>query len=156
MPYFVTFGPIRHQESSISTHEDFHREEEIKGSSDRSFGLVMAAVSGLVAIFPLIRGSDANWTFAILAALLLIIAIAMPRLLRVPNKWWFRFGLLLGKLTSPIVLGLIYFIVITPVAIGMRLFRRDALRLRLDPTAKSYWLERDPPGPAPDSMKNQF
>jgi len=71
------------------------------------------------------------------------------------NKWWTKLGLLLYRVVSPIVLGLLFYVTLTPIALVMRLLGKDPLRLRRDPDAASYWIDRSPP-PAPESMKNQF
>ena len=78
-----------------------------------------------------------------------------PGILLPLNKAWYRLGLLMGKVVSPIVLGILFFIVITPVAIVTRLFGRDVLLLRKR-DVNSYWIERNPPGPQPESFKEQF
>jgi hypothetical protein len=90
------------------------------------------------------------------AALLAVIALTVPRALAVPNRLWFRLGLLLHAVVSPIVLGAIYFLIITPVALLLRLSGRDVLLRTRDPSRDSYWRDRDPPGPASDSFRNQF
>jgi hypothetical protein len=82
--------------------------------------------------------------------------LVMPRLLAPLNKAWFQIGELMGKLVSPIVLGVIFFLIITPVGLLGRLFGRDELRLKRRRQAASYWVERQPPGPTGDSFKNQF
>ncbi len=80
----------------------------------------------------------------------------MPSLLAPLNRVWTKFGLLLHKVVSPIVLGVMFYLVITPTGLLMRLFGKDPLRLKFDGTAKSYWIPREPPGPKPDSIKDQF
>ncbi len=140
----------------MSTHEDFQRTHEITGSSDRSFGLVFAAVFAALACWPLVHGQPPRpWALAVSGAFLLA-ALAWPPLLRVPNALWMRFGLLLGKVVSPLVIGLLFYLAVTPTAWMMRLAGKDSLRLRFDPAATSYWLPRHPPGPAPKGMSNQF
>jgi hypothetical protein len=86
----------------------------------------------------------------------LLLAGILPRALGPLNWLWTQFGLLLHKIVSPIVLGVLFFLVFTPLGLAMRLFGGDPLRLRFQPDAPSYWIERSPPGPAPDSLKNQF
>ena len=81
--------------------------------------------------------------------------LAAPRLLAPFNLAWFKLGLLMGKVVSPIVLGIIFFVLLTPVAVIGRLFGRDELRLKRK-AVQSYWIERVPPGPDGDSFKNQF
>ncbi|MGH8742505.1 MAG: SxtJ family membrane protein, partial [Burkholderiales bacterium] len=96
------------------------------------------------------------WWALAAAAALLALALAAPRLLARPNRLWMRLGLLLGNLVSPVALALLYYGVLAPLGVAMRLSGKDALRLKLDRGADSYWLERKPPGPPPDSLNNQF
>lgn len=149
----------------MSAHEDLKREHEIKSSSDRSFGLVMAAAFALLggfrwyrrhneADFDLMAPANA-WFFAV-AAVFLLLGLAVPSVLAPLNKLWTKLGLLMGKVMAPIIMGLLLYLVVTPVALIVRLFGGDPLRLKFDPKADSYWLKRDPPGPSPDTMSNQF
>ncbi len=137
-------------------HERLDRTEDVKGSSNRSFGLTFAVVGLLVALWPLLDGAAPRWWLLGLAAALTAISMVVPRILRPLNKLWLRFGLLLHRIVSPIVLGIIFFGVITPLGLALRLRGKDPLRLRSEPTAASYWIERRPPGPAPKSMSRQF
>ena len=86
----------------------------------------------------------------------LLLAALVPGVLAPANRLWTKFGLLLHHIVSPIALGILFFLVVTPTGLLMRLFGKDPLRLRFDPDADSYWIKRDPPGPAADSLKNQF
>jgi large-conductance mechanosensitive channel len=79
-----------------------------------------------------------------------------PRALKPLNRLWFLFGAFLHKIVSPLVMALLFFVTVTPIAILMRLAGKDPLRLKFDRAAKSYWIERTPPGPAPETMRNQF
>lgn len=137
-------------------HESFAREEDIQGSSDRSFGIVMAALFGLVGLFPLLHGNAVRWWSLGLAAAFLILALFWTRPLRPLNLAWLKFGLLLSRIISPIVLALLFYVTVTPIGLIMRAFGQDPLRLRRSAAGKSYWIVREPPGPAPDSMKQQF
>lgn len=137
-------------------HESFHRDESIQGSSNRSFGFVFAVVFALIGLFPLISGGGLRlWSIAI-AVGFLIVALVVPAALAPLNRFWLRFGLLLHKIVNPIVLGIMFFLVITPMGVLMRLFGKDLLKLRYDPNAASYWVGRAPPGPAPKSLDHQF
>jgi hypothetical protein len=139
-----------------STHEDYLREHAIKGSSDKSFGLVFAGFFAIVAALPLLHGGALRlWALGI-AAIFAIVAFVRPSLLAMPNRWWMKFGLLLAKIVNPIVMGLLFYLTVTPTAAIMRALGKDPLRLKIDKSAKSYWIERDPPGPAPDTMSHQF
>lgn len=124
--------------------------------SDRSFGLLFAVVGTLAGAWMLWRGNRfANVAFGI-AALFLFAALAYPRILRPLNTAWMHLGLLLGKVVSPIVMGVIYFGMFTPIAAAMRLRGRDVLQRRFDPARESYWIDRNPPGPDGSSFPRQF
>ncbi len=140
----------------MSTHEDFGREHEIVRGSDRAFGLVFAGVFTIVAVYPLRHGAPPRWWALGLAGVFLVISLLRPTTLQPLNRLWAGVGLLIGRVVNPIVLGLLFFLVVTPTAWLMRLAGKDPLRIRADPAAASYWVERDPPGPDPASMKKQF
>ena len=90
------------------------------------------------------------------AGILALVALTAPNILQPFNIAWFRFGLMLHKIISPIILGLLFFVTVTPIALILRALDKDLLNLRLDPKAKSYWIHRHPPGPETKSMSNQF
>jgi hypothetical protein len=137
-------------------HESFQRSEEIQGSSNRALGLVFAAVFLIIGAFPLLHGGAVRiWSLAICLAFA-VVALTVPSLLGPLNKIWTRFGLLLHHIVSPIVLGIMFFGVITPMGTLMRLIGKDQLRLRLDGKSETYWIERSPPGPKPDTFPDQF
>lgn len=137
-------------------HEDLSRSQPVAGSSDRAFGAVIAGVLLVVALAPLRHAhAPRSWAFVLSGAFALI-AILKPALLATPNRLWTRLGVLLGKVVSPIALGILLYAVLTPVALLLRLTGQDPLRLKLDRDAGSYWIAREPPGPSPDSMTNQF
>ena len=137
--------------------ESFQRQHTIEGSSNRAFGLVFAVVFLIVAVWPLVwrTGGIRGWALAV-AAVFAVLALAAPAVLAAPNRAWTRLGLLLGSIVSPIVLGLLFFLVFTPMGWFMQRFGKDALRLKRDTQASTYWIERKPPGPAPESLHNQF
>ena len=137
-------------------HEDLNRSGDVKLGSERQFGLVFAAVFVIVALFPLLGdGGVRLWSLGIAAAFV-VVSFVYPRCLRPFNKLWFRFGLLLHRVMSPLVMGFMFFVAVTPTGFIMRTLGKDLLRLRFDKDATSYWIERTPPGPAPDTMRNQF
>ncbi|MBF0285383.1 MAG: hypothetical protein HQL51_13105 [Magnetococcales bacterium] len=128
----------------------------MKPGSERSFGLVFTAFFALVGGWPLLHGGVPRLWAGVAAGVFLVLALAWPRGLAPLNRLWFHFGLLLHRVMTPLVMGILFFAVFTPMGVVMRLLGKDPLRLRLDPKASSYWIPRDPPGPAPESMKHQF
>lgn len=139
------------------SHEDFSRANEVQMGSERSFGFVFAAVCGGLGGWWTYHGDvERGYPALGLAVAFLLIALLFPALLRPLNVLWFKFGLLLHKIVSPLVLGLLFFIVVTPVALIFKVLGKDPLSLSLAPKAESYWIRRDPPGPEPQSMSNQF
>ena len=137
-------------------HEDLNREQLVEGSSDRNFGLVFAGAFLLIGGLSLLHAESVRWWAFLVSAVFGGIALVRPSLLAGLNRLWTRFGVLLGKIVSPIALGVLFYAALTPVGILMRLAGKDPLRLKRDAGADSYWIERKPPGPAPDSMTNQF
>jgi hypothetical protein len=125
--------------------------------SDRSFGILFVVVFALLAAWQAWAGRP-MWAagFVVLSASMLGCALLRPAMLHPLNRAWMKFGALLHRIVNPVVLGAIFYVVIVPVGLVMHLIRRDALRLRLDPEARSYWIERTPPGPPPDSLPHQY
>jgi hypothetical protein len=124
--------------------------------SNRSFGAVFTAFFIVVGVWPLLRAEPLrHWALATAGAVLAATLLA-PGLLTLPNRLWTRFGELLHRVVSPLVLAVMFYLVIAPIGLLMRAVGKDPLRLRIDRNADSYWIRRDPPGPSPDSMKNQF
>ena len=137
-------------------HENLSRDEHIEGSSDRVFGLVFAGVFLVIAGWPLIHGGTPRWWALGVSAVFGVVAWVKPVLLARLNRLWMKLGILLGKVISPIALGILFYGVMTPMGAAIRLAGKDPLRLKRDPAAYSYWIPRAPPGPPPDSMTNQF
>lgn len=123
--------------------------------TNRSFGLVFCGFFALVAALPLLSGGSVrNWS-AIVSAIFGVAAFVFPFALAPLNRLWMRFGALLHRIVSPVVLALLFFVVITPFGLAMRMLGKAPLKLRYEPV-QTYWIDRDPPGPAPDSLDNQF
>ena len=137
-------------------HEDFSRDQELKTPSNRAFGLVFVAVFLIVALWPLAFGDAPRWWSLIVSALVAAVTIMAPVLLNVPNRLWLRLGLLLNRIVSPVVIGVMFYVVVTPMGVLMRLLGKDVLRLRREQREASYWVKREPPGPKPDSLIHQF
>jgi hypothetical protein len=139
-------------------HEDFSRKEEVRHSSERSFGIVMAAFFALVAVSPLLHHPPAavRWWALLTSVVFLASAFLWTAPLAPLNRLWSKLGQLLFHIVSPVALGLLFYLTVTPFGFLLRRFGQDPLRLRRDSAAKSYWKLRDQSGPAPQSMKNQF
>ena len=139
-----------------SLHERFDRADEVKTSSDRAFGLTMAAVLAIIGGVVLYGGGpSASWWLGASTAFLGL-ALVQPRALKPFNWLWTKLGLALHTVVSPLIMGLLFFAVVAPTGLLMRLAGKDPLRLKRDPAAATYWIERTPPGPAPETMKRQF
>lgn len=125
--------------------------------SNRYFGLLFSGVFTLLSAYAGYKGEGAFRVYGWLIAAIVfgLIAVATPNLLTPLSKGWMKLGELMGKVVSPMVLGAIFFVLVTPIALVMRLFGRDELRLK-KVNASSYWVDRAPPGPAGESFKNQF
>ncbi len=137
-------------------HESYERREEVHGSSDRAFGVVFAVVFAVIGLLPLIFSGGVRLWALLIGAGFAVVALARPSLLAPLNRQWLRLGMFLHRIVSPLVLGFMFFVVITPIGLLMRALGKDLLRLRFDSALPSYWIERTPPGPPPESMKDQF
>src|ERR1700722_2977223 len=137
-------------------HEDLTREEAVVGSSDRSFGLLLAGVGLVIGAVKWWRETGSPWWWLGAAAVFGAAALLYPAALAPLNRLWLRLGLLLYKVVNPIVMALIFYTAVLPTALVVRLMQKDLLRLKRDPAAASYWIEREPTGPASETMKHQF
>ena len=126
--------------------------EDIKISSNRSFGIVFFIVFLIIAIYPLINNADLRIWSLVISIIFLILGLINSKFLSPLNKLWFKFGLLLGRLISPIIMGIIFFFVVTPIGLILRIFGKDVLNLKKN-NSKSYWIKKN--GPI-SKMKNQF
>ena len=133
-----------------------NRQGNIKGSSNRGFGLVVGGIFLLIGCWPLLRGLSPRWYVVVPAALLVIAGVIAPNALAPLNRAWMKLGLLLHRVVAPVLMGIVFFGVVLPIGLFMRLRGKDFLRLKLDRNTTSYWIVRDPPGPAPEALKNQF
>ena len=125
---------------------------EIKIGSNKSFGIVFFIVFLLIAIYPLINNGELRIWSLVVAIIFLILGLINSKVLTPLNKLWFKFGLLLGKVVSPLIMGIIFFLVVTPTALIMRIIGKDLLNLKFN-NKKSYWIEKTGPK---SKMKNQF
>ena len=140
----------------MATHEDLSRTHDVKASSNRGFGWVFTVVFLIVGLWPILFGGALRSWALIVSGVFLVITLLAPALLALPNRLWLRFGLLLNRIISPVVLGFMFYVVMTPLGALMRAVGKDTLRLGRDDQDGSYWIKRDPPGPKPDSLSNQF
>ena len=125
---------------------------EIKVGSNRSFGVVFFIVFLIIALYPLSKNGDIRIWSIFISLLFLILGLFNSKFLTPLNKIWFRFGLFLGKIVSPLVMGLIYFLIVTPISLIMKLAAKDLLNLKFNKN-KSYWILKTGPK---SKMKNQF
>ena len=126
--------------------------DEIKISSNRSFGIVFFIVFLLIALYPILKGNDLRIWSLIISFIFLTLGLINSKILTPLNRLWFKFGLLLGKFISPLIMGIIFFIVVTPIGIIMRLLKKDLLNLKYN-KKETYWINKSGPK---SKMKNQF
>ena len=126
--------------------------DDIKISSNRSFGIVFFIVFLLITIYPLTHGGDIRIWSAIISFIFLLLGLFNSSILAPLNKIWFKFGIFLGKMISPLIMGIIFFLVVTPIGLIMRILGKDVLNLKYNKN-KSYWIEKKGPK---SKMKNQF
>ena len=126
--------------------------DEIKIASNRSFGIVFFIVFLLIALYPLTYSGEIRVWSAIISFIFLVLGLLSSKILTPLNKLWFKFGIFLGKIISPIIMGIIFFLVVTPTGLIMRLFGKDVLNLKYN-NNKSYWIEKKG---QKSKMKNQF
>jgi|TARA_B110001454_G_scaffold93100_1_gene88742 hypothetical protein len=124
----------------------------IKISSNKSFGIVFFIVFLIIFIYPLVDGNMLRIWPLVISIIFLILGLINSNILTPLNKIWFRFGILLGSFVSPIVMGLVFFLVVTPISLLMKLFGKDVLNLKRN-NSKSYWIEKSGPK---SRMKDQF
>ena len=126
--------------------------DDIKTSSNRSFGIVFFVVFLIISLYPIINNESIRIWSLIISLIFLILGIINSSLLSPLNKLWFKFGIFLGKIISPVIMGIIFFLVVTPIGLIMRLIGKDVLNLKYN-NSKSYWIEKTGPK---SKMKNQF
>jgi hypothetical protein len=135
---------------------DVHSHSEVKVGSERTFGLLLAVVFAVFALLPLLRGGGFRLIPAILAIALAALALAAPQLLAPLNRLWFRLGMLMGAVVTPVVMTVIFVIAVVPTAVIRRLAGHDDLRLTGDPSASTYWVTHDDDGDPRQTMSRQY
>ena len=126
--------------------------DDIKISSNRNFGIVFFIVFLLIALYPLLKGNDLRIWSLVISFIFLALGLVNSKILTPLNRLWFKFGLLLGRFISPLIMGIIFFIVVTPIGIIMRLLKKDLLNLKYN-KKETYWIDKSGPK---SKMKNQF
>ena len=134
---------------------EYKSNSEIRMGSERSFGIVFCVVFAIVGLFPLWGGGEPRIWALLVSGAFLAIGFLAPWLLRPLNRLWFLFGLLLNRIVSPVVMGILFFLTVTPVGLLRRLFNRDPLNQNIDPDAASYWIPADR-NDSTSSMRKQF
>tara|TARA_B100000123_G_C25619034_1_gene379233 strand:+ start:105 stop:494 length:390 start_codon:yes stop_codon:yes gene_type:complete len=128
------------------------KNNEIKISSNKSFGVVFFIVFFLFGIWPALKGNDIRYWSISLSLIFLILGLLNSKLLTPLNRLWFKFGIILGNFIAPIIMGLVFFLVVTPIGLTMKLFGKDLINLKKNKD-KTYWIEKKE---IKTSMKNQF
>jgi Saxitoxin biosynthesis operon protein SxtJ len=157
-------APIKSSESlgrneskmQMNFHENLGRSTIRRRSSDRAFGVIMAAFFTLLGLAPLRRGAPVRPLALFVAAVFLALGLLRPGALRPIERVWNGLGLLLGRIFNPVATALLFYLVFTPTGWMLRWLGRDALRLRRSSGTDTYWIRRNPPGPKPETMSKQF
>ena len=126
--------------------------DDVKTSSNRSFGIVFFIVFLLIALYPLTYNEEIRIWSIIISLIFLILGLLNSKILAPLNKLWFKFGIFIGKIISPLIMVIIFFLVVTPIGLIMRLLGKDVLNLKYN-NSQSYWIEKKGPK---SKMKNQF
>jgi predicted membrane protein len=140
----------------MMTNETYDRSETDKKASDRTFGLFFSAVFCLTGLFPLLSAGEIRLWAVIVSAVLLVLSMLHPSLLSLPHRIWMKFGLLLHRIMSPVIIAGLFFIIVTPYAMVLKIFRKDVLPLSFEPESDSYWIVRSPEESGKSLMTNQF
>ncbi len=127
-------------------------ESKIKINSNRSFGIVFFVVFFLISVYPLLKDGSIYYWSLIISLVFLILGLLNSKILSPLNVIWFKFGILIGKIISPIIMGIIFFLIVSPISILLKIFRKDVLQLKYH-NKKTYWVDKND---VKSNMKNQF
>ena len=127
-------------------------QNDLKIGSNKSFGIVFFIVFFLISLYPLTNQENIRVWSLIISLIFLILGLLNSKILNPFNKLWFKFGMILGRIISPIIMSIIFFLVVTPIALIMKLLKKDILNLKFNKT-NTYWIEKSGPK---SKMKNQF
>lgn len=135
------------------SHENYERVEKVRLGSEKNFGITFAILFLVLALGPLFVQHPIRVWALILSVLLGLTAFTVPQILKYPNRYWLKFGLFLGKIVSPVILGLLFFLIFLPTGLLLRLFGKDILSLKMKPQLSSYWIKSEE---GLSTMKDQF
>ena len=127
--------------------------EKITKSTEKNFGIVFGTFFLILGIYIFFFLNSTNFIIFLISIFFYLFSFFYPKIFTIPNNIWHKFGLILNKITSPIIMGIIFYLVVTPTGIIMKILRKDLLKQKLIKSKKSYWIERKLPV---ESMKNQF
>ena len=127
-------------------------ESKIKINSNRSFGIVFFVVFFLISVYPLLKDGSIYYWSLVISLVFLILGLLNSKILSPLNVIWFKFGILIGKIISPIIMGIIFFLIVSPISILLKIFRKDVLQLKYH-NKKTYWVDKND---VKSNMKNQF
>lgn len=140
----------------MATNEPVRTHRKVTIGSERNFGVVFAVFFALVALAPIVHGGSTRWWALVVSVCILACAFLIPQLLKPLNLLWFKFGLALHHVVNPIVMAIMFYGAILPMAVLLRALGKDLLRLKRSSESASYWIPREPPAPGPGSMSKQF
>ena len=126
---------------------------KVEAGTEKNFGVVFAIVFLIIGLYPLLNSQALRIWALIVAGTLIAVAFFSPKILTIPNRLWFKFGIALGSVIAPIVMAIVFFVTVVPTGLVFRLLGKDLLKQKLDKNAKSYWVARDIPV---RTMKDQF
>ncbi|GMT42953.1 MAG: hypothetical protein IEMM0002_1364 [bacterium] len=137
----------------MSFHEHLIKDHAVKAGSNRSFGLVFAVVFAVIGLLPFLRGGIVHWWAVVAAVFFMVAAAICPDVLAPLNRLWFKFGLLLNKVMEPVIMTILFFVVITPFALAVRMIKGELLPRSFDRDASTYWIDRET---GQTDLKRQF
>ena len=140
----------------VAFHEDLTREHDVDEASPRSFGLLLFLVFLSIGLAPLMGGGPVRWWGVAVGVVFGVLAVLAPKALAPLSALWIRFGALLHSIVSPIIMAVLFVGAVLPTGLMMRVLGRDTLALKRDSSKTTYWIERTPPGPEPESLRQQF
>ena len=140
----------------MTAHDPVRSPEKLRIGSNRAVGIIISIAILIIGLWPLINENPVRSWLLYIALVLIIFSIFKPDFLKPLNRAWLLFGLILHKVFNPVIMGLLFYLTITPTGLLMRLFKKRPLNLSFDDSLESYWIQRSPPGPKSETMKNQF